>query len=87
MSKNDVILAYCFRINEEGLTSSYTGKTGKDDDDESLVKIHDNAADWYQKQVLEVDSKNDTVILTRWKIQKKQLSRFKTRKRLMKQNM
>ena len=60
-SSDTIILAYCFSINENGVTSAYTGKTTIEDgnqDERTLEIIQGKAQDWYEKEV--VKNLNDT---------------------------
>jgi hypothetical protein len=54
-SSGTIILACCFSINENGVTSAYTGKTDIEDgnqDERTLEIIHEKAEEWYDKQVV-----------------------------------
>ncbi|WP_407283114.1 NosD domain-containing protein [Methanolobus sp. WCC1] len=60
-SSGTIILAYCFSINENGVTSTYTGKTSTENanqDEKTIEIIHGKAQDWYEKEV--VKKLNDT---------------------------
>ncbi|UGV40475.1 hypothetical protein J7W08_10455 [Methanococcoides orientis] len=47
------IVAYCFRIDDEGITSHYVGIAG---DERSVLKIHEKAEIWYNNEVLELEN-------------------------------
>ncbi|OBZ34728.1 hypothetical protein C7960_1284 [Methanohalophilus euhalobius] len=46
------IVAYCFRINDDGTTSQYVGIAG---DEKSVSKIRERAKTWYNTEVLEFE--------------------------------
>ncbi|KGK98993.1 hypothetical protein LI82_02850 [Methanococcoides methylutens] len=47
------IVAYCFRINDEGITSDYVGIAG---DERSVSRIHEKAETWYNNEVLGLEN-------------------------------
>ncbi|WP_407355770.1 hypothetical protein [Methanolobus sp. WCC5] len=49
LSKGESIVAYCFRINDDGTTSQYVGRVS---DEESVIKIEERVKEWYNNEVL-----------------------------------
>lgn len=54
------IVAYCFRINDDGITSHYVGIAG---DECSVSRIHDKAEIWYNNEVLELEKAEANAIV------------------------
>jgi parallel beta-helix repeat protein len=55
ISSEEIILAYCISADENGLTSTYAGKTSIEDesqDERTIEIIHGKAQEWYEKEVL-----------------------------------
>lgn len=48
------IIAYCFKINDDGTTSQYVGITG---DKESVSRIQQRAKIWYNNEVLDLEKR------------------------------
>jgi hypothetical protein len=58
---SEIILAYCISADENGVTSTYTGKTNIEDENQNERTseiIHGKAQEWYEKEVLK--NLNDT---------------------------
>lgn len=63
-SAEDIILAYCFKIDGNGITSSYVGKTGETDenhDNRTIARIHCQAEEWYANEVLGTKTENQNL--------------------------
>ena len=63
-SAGDIILAYCFKIDGNGITSSYVGKTGETDenhDNRTIARIHCQAEEWYTNEVLGTKTENQNL--------------------------
>ena len=63
-SSGDLILAYCFKIDENGITSSYIGITEEIDenhDSRTIARIHSQAEEWYANEVLGTKAENKNI--------------------------